>query len=208
MAVVAGPGGADVRTSSVWPPPSSHLSLSHPMPFLVLQEPVCVCSRGSAPRCRPSLPPEDGVGVPSAGAMWGGDPGGRVGTLPTQGACPDGSDYRMEFPAGDGAREERILLAWAQALPASSGRPQAASGCCQLARPWPWLNSRVLCSERGGAGAEDARAASRGQKSCALNSTQGRGETGLCRKCLALCPTPEAPSTCCSGEGKMRYSRK
>ena len=82
MAVVAGPGGADVRTSSVWPPPSSHLSLSHPMPFLVLQEPVCVCSRGSAPRCRPSLPPEDGVGVPSAGPVWGGDPGGRVGTLP------------------------------------------------------------------------------------------------------------------------------
>lgn len=138
--------------------------------------------------------------------MWGGDPGGRVGTLPihrvrvltaqtTKWSFYQGMEPGRSTSCWLGPRPSRLPLG-------DPGLPLAAASW-----PGPGPGSTAACSavNQEELGAEqDARAASRGQKSCTFNSTQGRGETGLCRKCLALCPTPEAPSTCCSGEGEMR----
>ena len=87
------------------------------------------------------------------------------------------------------------------------GDPRLPLAAASWPGPGPGSTARAAVNEELRA-EQDARAASRGQKSCAFNSMQGRGETGLCRKCLALCPTPEAPSTCCSGEDEMRLQQE
>ena len=156
-----------------------------PMPFLILQEPACVHRWSSAPRCPPCLPPEDGVGIPSAGPVgWG--------------------------PWRQGMEPGRRASCWPGPRPSQLpwGDPRLPLAAASWPGPGPGSTVRAAVNEEELGAEQDARAASRGQKSCAFNSMQGRGETGLCRKCLALCPTPEAPSTCCSGEDEMRLQQE
>lgn len=169
-----------------------------------------VCADGAQPHAAlPAFLQKMGLAFPQQVLCGVGTP--EAGSAPSPCRVLILSAQTTEWSFQQGMEPGRRASCWPRPRPSRlpRGDPRLPLAAASWPGPGPGSTAaRAAVNEEELGAEQDARAASRGQKSCAFNSTQGRGETGLCRKCLALCPTPEAPSTCCSGEDEMRLQQE